>query len=281
MSTTSLRPSLAEIVEHGYRLLIAAKLRGVRAFSGDRPIPLGVWLGMHALLRRIAPYSDPLTPPQRGRPYTGAHLRTPVLRDLLRDDLLGTWALDVESIDFLWQRLMRDRPAVVVEFGAGVSSILLAIYAATRRTHDGSPALVISFEQDAREQERVEGRLRRVGLGDALHILPLTVDAAGYSSCDETELSRLLAGSRIDWALLDGPAGPDGCRIWTLPLIAAHCRPGTRWFLDDALRSSELQVLRQWQNWPGLHVAGIYPLGKGLGEGIVKDALQLAKAKRR
>jgi hypothetical protein len=50
-----------------------------------------------------------------------------------------------------------------------------------------------------------------------------------------------------------------------------------RWFLDDAFRDGELGVLNQWTGLSGIFVDGIYPIGKGLGAGVVNDPEQCAE----
>ena len=72
-----------------------------------------------------------------------------------------------------------------------------------------------------------------------------------------------------DCVIIDGPSGPPGCRLSTLPSIIEFCRHGTRWFLDDALRDGELAVLSEWSKHPGIVVEGIYPIGKGLATGVI------------
>ena len=56
----------------------------------------------------------------------------------------------------------------------------------------------------------------------------------------------------------------------------AFAVPGARWFLDDSFRDGELRVLNHWNRVHGIVVEGIYPIGKGLGVGIVTDPEQVA-----
>jgi len=67
------------------------------------------------------------------------------------------------------------------------------------------------------------------------------------------------------------PAGPDGSRASTLTSLVQLCPPGTRWFLDDAYRDGELEVLNEWTGLNGVVVDRIYCVGKGLGVEIVSD----------
>lgn len=75
--------------------------------------------------------------------------------------------------------------------------------------------------------------------------------------------------SKVDWILIDGPAGSPGCRFNTLPTLLRFCHVGTRWFIADAFRDAEMKVLHQWQNIQNIAVEGIYPIGKGLATGQV------------
>ena len=80
-----------------------------------------------------------------------------------------------------------------------------------------------------------------------------------------------LAHRKLDWVLIDGPVGRPGCRAYTLPDLAPYCRPGARWFLDDAFRDPELKILSNWSENPDFAVDGILPTEKGLATGTVRS----------
>jgi hypothetical protein len=252
--------------------------REVRTRAGEiapeaRPIPLRQWLAMRRLLRRAcdapAAAADALVPPMDTFRGAGRSLRDPELSRLLADDELGTWALDVTSIEALWDRLRAERPAAVVEFGAGVSTVLLARYAQWRRA-EGGDVVIVSIEQDAGVRDRVGRRLADSSLAEGVHVLHAPLSESSHYRLDLEQVARCLRGRPIDWVLVDGPAGPGGCRISTLPDVLPLCRDGARWFLDDALRDGELGILRDWSRRSGLTVEGIYPIGKGLATGVVR-----------
>jgi len=135
---------------------------------------------------------------------------------------------------------------------------------------------VFSLEQDMQIKEAIEGRLTEAGLSEHVRILHTPLSAQGTYQLDIGKLWGLLGSKRADWLLIDGPFGPEGCRVSTLTLLARFCRPGARWFMDDAFRDGELRILREWFGLPGIVVEGIYPIGKGLGTGIVKDPQRVA-----
>ena len=133
----------------------------------------------------------------------------------------------------------------------------------------------LSFASVARAeslgQEAVETRLQGCGLEQRVSVLYSPVSRGGEYQIDPNQLRAHLGSKKVDWVIIDGPAGPDGCRASTLPSLAQFCRPGARWFLDDAYRDGELEVLNQWTGLTGVVVDGIYPIGKGLGTGLVTD----------
>src|SRR3954470_19094657 len=115
----------------------AIMFRKVRTRTGTpkaafRPIPLRDWLGMRRFMRRVTSGPDALVPPMETFKGAGSSLSDPELARLLADDELGTWALDVATIEVLWEKLQAERPAALLEFGAGVSTVLLARYAGWR-----------------------------------------------------------------------------------------------------------------------------------------------------
>jgi hypothetical protein len=247
--------------------IVRKHLRMLREHFPERPMTFGYWSTVQSLTRMAFGSNDPLLPPLDKIAGTGVALRTDELRAILAEDQLGAWALDSGSIDFLWKRLMQERPQVIIECGAGVSSVVLTRYAATMPTV--AKPMVISFEQDLPYKEGVEKRLSANGLADHSHIFHTPVSAKGEYQFDLDAVTRQLGPVKADWLLIDGPSGPEGCRASTLPELSKLCRPGARWFLDDAFRDGEMRVLREWDAIPGVTVEGIYPIGKGLATGTI------------
>jgi hypothetical protein len=221
-------------------------------------------------MRRLCEAPDPLVPPMETFRGTGSALSDPELARILEKDELGTWALDVASIEVLWEKLQADQPAAVMEFGAGVSTVLLARYAQWREETRAERPIIISLEQDAGVREKVEQRLASLGMSEGVHVMHAPLSETSRYRIDLEQLKQRLNGRAFDWLLIDGPAGPEGCRDSTLPDVMALCRDGARWFLDDALRDGELGILRAWSRLRGVEVEGIYPIGKGLASGRLR-----------
>ena len=261
------------------RRVIVWHLRALQLLYKKRPVPLSYWLSLRSAVQQISHGPDPLSPPRDFYMSNGASLPVHELRELLRDEPLGQWALDGGTISFLWEGLQQDQPTVVMECGAGVSTLVLAKSLTHNRFGSKNSVFVFSIEQDVRAKETTERRLESWDLKTHVEILHAPTSKQGDYQLDGAIVKECLGSKKVDWLVIDGPAGPEGCRASTLPSLARFCRPGTRRFLDDAFRDGELQILNQWDRLRGIVVDGIYPLGKGLGAGIVTDPQQVAETR--
>ena len=251
--------------------VILLHLRVLQSFYKERPVPLPYWIAVRFFVRKLSHSPDPLFPPYEALTSTGASLQEVNLRAMLKDDVLGTWAFDEQSIEFLWKKLSEDCPKTVIECGAGISTLVLAAYADSFDQEQVPSARVFSIEQDMDTKISVEKRLAENQLIDYVEILHAPLDSRGSYTLDITQLQKRMDSRKADWLLIDGPAGATGCRKWTLPLLAPLARSGTRWFLDDAFREAELDILRIWKKSSGIEVKGIHPIGKGLGTGLLSE----------
>ncbi|HRR34273.1 MAG TPA: hypothetical protein P5026_09260, partial [Kiritimatiellia bacterium] len=91
------------------------------------------------------------------------------------------------------------------------------------------------------------------------------IDESGKYQLDE--INHITNGAKFDFVFVDGPAGPDGCRRHTLPALRSHLSDKGVWFLHDALRDGELDVVQQWQRDDIFRTKGIYIVGQGLAMG--------------
>lgn len=254
-------------------------LRLLRRAGGLRPISLTYWRSAQKVLGTLFAASDPLFP----RSYlvgTADSLSDPAIQKLFEGQELGGWALDAASLSFFWRQLQEDQPSTIVECGSGKSTLLFAHYASIRRRAGHTDVRVISLEQCPSVVRDVEASLAERGLQDYVSILYCPVDEKGVYQMDESRLAAALGGRGIDLLVIDGPSGPQGCRVATLTGLARYCRPGARFFLDDSFRDAELMVLDYWAVTPGIKVEGVYPVGKGIGSGLVIDVAACYREKR-
>jgi hypothetical protein len=178
--------------------------------------------------------------------------------------------MSVEALDHIAGEVSARRPDVLLEFGSGASTLVLALL--MRRLHgpDG-PAHLFSVEQSGQVLERTRSRLRRLGVEKRVRLLraPLAQQVIGgfrtvCYALGRGRLEHFLEGRRAELVVVDGPAGPHGCRLGVIPLAGAVLAPGTVVFLDDALRDSELVAAEWWERLGLLRLHGIHWIGKGL-----------------
>ncbi len=161
------------------------------------------------------------------------------------------------------------RPAMILEFGSGSSTVALAWAVSQVGPADFGPR-VISVEQDAEQADRTRDLLRRANLEQEALVMvaPLTdqVIEGQPTTCYAlgNDLGAALHGRLVDLVIIDGPAGPPGVRFGTLPLARAYLRRGAPFALDDALRDGELDVAGRWSALPYCRIQGIRLIEKGL-----------------
>jgi hypothetical protein len=179
---------------------------------------------------------------------------------------LGAWALGPRSIELLASEIRLAKPRRVVEFGSGISTLVIAKCLDEIGFDD---SIVISFEQDEAHASGTRQLLRRHGLGSrsvVMHAPLVEAVLAGrsrtrYSFSDSAQL--LLEAIPPDFVLIDGPAAGFGGRFGTLPILQPYVR-NARFLMDDALRDSELAIAAEWSSLPHIRVDGIRLIEKGI-----------------
>lgn len=162
--------------------------------------------------------------------------------DLPHDALpsLGSWKADTGLLRLLVDHIFLNRPRLVVEFGTGASTLVLA-----RALQLVGGGTLISFEQHADFVEATRRWLRDYGLDADLRTAPLRRSPDGWPGLwyDHGPLP-----ASIDLMLVDGPP-------WTVhPMTRGaaatlfdHVAPGGTIMLDDAARLGERLVARRWR----------------------------------
>ncbi len=157
---------------------------------------------------------------------------------------LGSWKADVGMLNRVVDRIAALRPQVMVELGAGASSLVAAKALAL---HGGGR--LISFDQHADFVEETRGWVLGHGLSVDLRHAPLVSPTGDWR---DLWYDLTAVPDAIDLLVIDGPP-------WTIhPLIRGRAEvlfdriaPGGVVMLDDAARPGERIVARQWRaRWP-------------------------------
>jgi len=240
-------------------------LLALRLIHGSRPVPLSRLLA----LRRCFRTPDAFATPGEALVANGSALSDSLLARHLAEVELGAWSLDVGTLGFLMEQVAQQKPFLALEFGSGVSTVCLARAMARVRGRQAGRVL-ISFEQDERFATGTRSLLAELGLADLAEVITVPLEPTNIEGVETTcyalpgDLDRVPAGARADFVLIDGPAANGEARFSTLPLARGWLAPGARFFLDDALRDSELAVARAWARLPYLRLEGVHLFGKGL-----------------
>jgi len=226
-----------------------------------------------ANLRRLATDEDALCPETSRITSSGEALNNRFLSWHFADSELGLWSLTAEALNFLEAQIQALRPALILEFGSGISTVCLARYMTEIRGRADIPH-VVSIEQSPEHAAATEQLLSVAGLSGCARVAvrPVTDCAIERQQTRCYDLSEsiisILDGRRADFVVIDGPADVEGCRFGTLPLIREYVLSDARFFLDDALRDGELRVAALWDALPYLRIDGIHLVGKGLLSGV-------------
>ncbi len=234
-----------------------------------QPISLRYWRGVRRLAQWLSRVSDPLVPPLNRLISTSERLQCERLRRPLADAILGSWSLNPPTLDRLWLRLSAKTPRTLLEFGSGVTTRVFAMWAA-----DDADRRVLSLEQDAAQAAALRSALKESGMAGQTQVIHAPVGPDGSYCIDLHSLSTAAGSQAFDFVFIDGPAGPPGCRLNTLPRVTPLCSDGAVWLLDDAFRDGELEILDAWSLVRGLTVDGIIACGTGLAVGTVGSTVR-------
>lgn len=157
---------------------------------------------------------------------------------------LGSWKADVGLLHLVVDHILEAKPKVVVEFGAGASTLVVAraLQMAGGGTH-------LAFDQHEDFVRATGAWLAEHGLSADLRAVPLTPSPGDWPGLwyDHGPLP-----DQIDFMLIDGP--PWMIHPFTrgaAGTLFGKIAPGGTVMLDDGARPGERLVARRWKRqWP-------------------------------
>ena len=178
---------------------------------------------------------------------------------------LGSWKADTRFLHRIVDRIFEARPRLVVEFGTGASSLVIA--KALKMAGGGR---LISFDQHKDFVAATRQWLGEHGLEADLRAVPLVEPPEPWRGL-WYEHGMLPDG--IDLMIIDGPC-------WTIhPFVRGAAEsafdriaPGGMILLDDGARPGERVVRRRWaKRWPGFDFELVGDGTKGTVVGVRKS----------
>ena len=174
-----------------------------------------------------------------------AQLHRHVPDDAAVTPLLSRWALAPSAALELIDHVLTRRPALVVECGAGASTLHLA------RALQRTGGRLVALEHLDEHAAEVRRRLDLAGLADVVEVrsAPLADSGHGYGDGRWYAPETWKDLYDIDLLVVDGPPGGDdrNARGVALPVLIDRLRPGAHVLLDDVERPQERDTLRTWQ----------------------------------
>ena len=190
---------------------------------------------------------------------------------------LRGWAASPDVLLRLHTHIMATRPRVVVEFGSGASTLVIA----DALSQNGTGKLISMEHSDyygaqtleTLEAEQLQGwvdlRIGDLETWEGEHLNPEGAEKPSRwyarSLLDDIE--------QVDLLWVDGPPGATCLfsRYPALPALADKLSPHAEVWLDDTIRQEEQDICERWAKDGGF-VLSYYPLEKGLGRLIRKGS---------
>ncbi len=183
------------------------------------------------------------------------------------------WAASPDFLRNVMVHHRRHRPAVTVECGSGVSTLILA-----RCVQLNGSGHVFSLEHDPGHAAKTRQTLEQHGLQTFATVIDAPLQE---TQIDEWQgkwyaYQLLPQGLAINLLVIDGPPffSSPLARYPAVPLLKPNLQPAAAVFLDDAARPDEQRCVELWlRNHPDLAAVAVPPCEKGC------VALQLQGAK--
>ncbi len=174
-------------------------------------------------------------------------------------DLITTFSLTPYAIVFLLNELLINKRTSLIEFGSGLSTILLAQAIKGKKLD----ATLLSIENDAYWLDKIKAKVNKNGLSSIVQfvyapVFPFPKLGANNKWYDIALLEKAIStDSKFDMVLVDGPPAYlpqiELSRYNALPFVRKYLTDQYSVFLDDAGRRGEQTVLSLWEKELGIH----------------------------
>ena len=156
------------------------------------------------------------------------------------------WSITQQCARALFNWIFTKRPGSVVDFGSGVSTIVLGAYA--RLCHEQSKSIVrvLTLEHDLRHLNTTRAALAAAGLSEFVTLVhaPLA-ETLRHGISHVTYQFDFGMQAPYDFVFIDGPPQAVG-RLGTLPSVIDHCADSWTCWLHDGFRDDERRIVAQW-----------------------------------
>lgn len=165
----------------------------------------------------------------------------------------STSALRYSSIAAVLNDIVINNRRTVVEFGCGISTMIIAQLARRNRMDN---LRIVSFDENAEWIKIVQSQINVQELGEYVQLVSAPLihcDLAknGLKWYDQEEIDKQLNGIEVDLVLVDGPSAwkpeIELSRYPALPQMNHYLSKNSIVFLDDIERDGEAKVIEFWK----------------------------------
>jgi predicted O-methyltransferase YrrM len=160
------------------------------------------------------------------------------------------WSMRFANLHAILRLLDEHRPKRIVEFGSGLSTIMIASWLAEQGEGE-----LVSVDHDENWAHGTRREVARHGLSDVARVVhvalgPHTDQQIGQEVAWYADLSRHLPSGTIDFVVVDGPPANASVsrmsRFPALPVLHERLAPEAVLVLDDARRPAESAIVKKW-----------------------------------
>lgn len=175
---------------------------------------------------------------------------------------LGGAALAPDCAALLVGLIQRDRPALILELGSGISTLIAAH--CLRMLGNGR---IVSVEHDPYYAEITRAHLRQHGLEQYAEVRDASLEPVEIEgrTWQWYAIAQLATGAPIDLLIVDGPPRKVQrlARYPAIPVLSDRLSPQSLILVDDADRADEREILRLWKRYLPAHEEIRLPTIKG------------------
>ncbi|MFP4321515.1 MAG: class I SAM-dependent methyltransferase [Anaerolineales bacterium] len=160
---------------------------------------------------------------------------------------MRAWAISPDFATVLLTLVRRQRPQVVLELGAGVSTLIIAY--ALKELGSGR---VIAIDHLEAHASLIGAQLEQHGVADVAEVIhaplqPIEINGQQWQWYAQDALTDV---TRVSLLVVDGPPqynSPHGLvRYPAMPLLWERLAPDALIMLDDIKRTDEAEILQRW-----------------------------------
>lgn len=160
---------------------------------------------------------------------------------------LGGWALTADTMLYVYEWILENRPKRILEVGSGSSSVWMGVLARE------IGAQIVSLEHSQEFGETTAGMLEDFDLTDTVDLRiaelnPIELNGRTYMWYDVDSFADI--GDSFELLIVDGPPESTGeyARFPALPVLEKRLAKSCTVLLDDVHRPNETQILQNWQH---------------------------------